>query len=700
MKYFYGVISKNQVDSIIEYSLKHSNVETTFIPSRRQIEYCGGYVNNWTTKDFSEYVKRQNPNINLERDHAGPGQGFNDDDGFESLKEDCKYFDIIHIDPWKKFPALDDGIKWTIDMIKFCYNLNQNIIYEIGTEEDIRPFTICELEDIIISIKHGIDEEIFRKIKYCVVQCGNSLCNGKNSGIFDKSRLSEMITLVNKYNLISKEHNGDWISTEIIKQKKLTGLECINIAPEFGTIESKVILDSIKTNTSHYEKIYDLCYKSEKWKKWVNSDFDFEKQKDELILITCHYIYNIDVFKEIKKCYNGIDLKIKNIITNKLSLLNFIYEIREKCIFCYSHDIKTILEEEYLSSLSLGMTTKDQESYFMPYNVQICNECNSLQNKYIGDLSIIYGKNHVDDYGLIKSNKHELFCKFICENKNINGIIEIGSCNGVLANKILEKNDVEYNIIEPSFIGDKTGLNIIEDYFENVDLINIKANALIMSDVFEHFYNPIDILNKILKSENINYVYLSHPDFDYSIKNLMFTNLNCEHTFLIEHQFLFNLFKKYGFSLSKKYDYENYSLFLEFTRNDNIIHSTKDKIINYNLFNNIKNYFDKINGIVNKINDYMNTNLNKKIYIWPTSVHSVTLFTMGLYYKKLAGILDNSPNKIGKYNYGYNLLCSSLDGLLKSNEDNVTILISGAGNYIKELDLTNTKIEIIFINEL
>jgi hypothetical protein len=35
-----------------------------------------------------------------------------------------------------------------------------------------------------------------------------------------------------------------------------------------------------------------------------------------------------------------------------------------------------------------------------------------------------------------------------------------------------------------------------------------------------------------------------------------------------------------------------------------------------------------------------------------------------------------------------------------SNEDNVTILISGAGNYIKELDLTNTKIEIIFINDL
>jgi hypothetical protein len=69
-------------------------------------------------------------------------------------------------------------------------------------------------------------------------------------------------------------------------------------------------------------------------------------------------------------------------------------------------------------------------------------------------------------------------------------------------------------------------------------------------------------------------------------------------------------------------------------------------------------------------------------------------------YKKLSGVLDNSPNKIGKYIYGYNLLCSSLNELLKSTEKYICVFISGAGNYIKELDLTNTNIEIIFINEL
>ena len=74
-----------------------------------------------------------------------------------------------------------------------------------------------------------------------------------------------------------------------------------------------------------------------------------------------------------------------------------------------------------MSSLSLGMyNDNNKENYFMPYNVLICNECNSAQNKYIGDLSIIYNTNHVDNYGSTKNKKHELFSNFISKNKNIN----------------------------------------------------------------------------------------------------------------------------------------------------------------------------------------------------------------------------------------------------------------------------------------
>jgi hypothetical protein len=69
---------------------------------------------------------------------------------------------------------------------------------------------------------------------------------------------------------------------------------------------------------------------------------------------------------------------------------------------------------------------------------------------------------------------------------------------------------------------------------------------------------------------------------------------------------------------------------------------------------------------------------------------------MGLNYKRLSGILDNSPNKIGKYLYGYNLLCYSFDELVKTENNNISIIMGGAGKYLDELDIVNSKINFIF----
>jgi hypothetical protein len=172
-------MSKNVVDTIIKYSIDNNSTDITFIPSRRQIEYNGGYSNKWNTKNFVEYVKTYNKNILIERDHGGPDQGLYDDDGFVSLKEDALYMDIIHIDPWKKYSEIEQGIEYTVKMINYCYNINPKLYYEIGTEENIRPFTIEELEYIIVNLKNLLKPEIFDKIKYLVIQCGTKLLEKK-----------------------------------------------------------------------------------------------------------------------------------------------------------------------------------------------------------------------------------------------------------------------------------------------------------------------------------------------------------------------------------------------------------------------------------------------------------------------------------------------------------------------------------------
>ena len=214
VKYFIGPMSKNIVDAIVEFCANTGNT-IAFIPSRRQVEWDGGYVNNWTTEEFSKYVTT----LPLQRDHSGPGQGNNDDDGLESLAHDAKYFQLIHIDPWKKYPGYVDGLEQTIKMIKFALEINPQLIFEVGTEEAIRPFEADELNQLVIDLWAALPKETYKQIKYLVIQSGTSLKGTNQTGNYDAERLKEMVKVAQRHDLISKEHNGDYIPVEIIKEK-------------------------------------------------------------------------------------------------------------------------------------------------------------------------------------------------------------------------------------------------------------------------------------------------------------------------------------------------------------------------------------------------------------------------------------------------------------------------------------------------
>ncbi len=81
---FVGPMSKEIVDVVVDYT-DSRNRTMGLIPSRRQIENTGGYVNNWTTDNFVNYVQEKTENVILVRDHGGPLQGENEDNGVDSL---------------------------------------------------------------------------------------------------------------------------------------------------------------------------------------------------------------------------------------------------------------------------------------------------------------------------------------------------------------------------------------------------------------------------------------------------------------------------------------------------------------------------------------------------------------------------------------------------------------------------------------
>jgi len=322
-KFFLGPMTLNAVDAVIEIS-NEFNTELGLIPSRRQVDYNRGYVNNWNTDEFCGYVKSKTKNILIVRDHSGPLQGATDDDGIESLRVDCKpgNMDVIHIDPWKAFQSFNEGVDKTIEHINFCHSLNDKIIFEVNTEEAIRKTNAKELKKLMEILFKELSSEAFNRIKYLVIQSGTALKETKNIGTYDKQRLLDMIKIAKDYGLHSKEHNGDYLEKDIVREKFSLGLNCINIAPEIGQMETLFLLNKMKNISKEFvEEFFNICYESKKWCKWVSKDFMPFENKEELIKIAGHYVLSEPNFLNLKGKIDTNDEEIKFHIKNKIKEL-------------------------------------------------------------------------------------------------------------------------------------------------------------------------------------------------------------------------------------------------------------------------------------------------------------------------------------------------------------------------------------------
>ena len=153
-------MSKNCIDETINIS-QACKFPIFLIASRRQIETMelgNGYVENFSTEEYSKYVNLKKPkNIYLCRDHGGPYQGAIELSKKISLKkaiENAKIsykadiinnFKVIHIDT--SVYSHNKNNKWNnnksleilFELYEYCYSISRkhkkDIVFEIGTEE-------------------------------------------------------------------------------------------------------------------------------------------------------------------------------------------------------------------------------------------------------------------------------------------------------------------------------------------------------------------------------------------------------------------------------------------------------------------------------------------------------------------------------------------------------------------------------------
>jgi len=328
-----GPMSKNCVDTTIEVANKH-DVPLMMIASRRQIEcneFGGGYVNNWSTEEFAKYVEKNDTkgNIILCRDHGGPFQGKDEKEiGFEKTMENAKKsflvdiksnFKIIHIDPSEFLDgkcSVKEMLPIIFELYEFCYSAAKNNEKEIFIEisigrEDGGIHRYKDVEHAILNIESFCNTKKLPLPLFIVIRTGNHVMETRNIGTFeeivkgkrkdDEENIRRIIKLCNQKNIMIKEHNADYISDDALRFHRDLGIHAINVAPEFGVIETKAILQWFEENSLDKEKkqFLDISFQSGKWRKWIIPESqitDYEKS-----VISGHYVYSDSRITDIMK---------------------------------------------------------------------------------------------------------------------------------------------------------------------------------------------------------------------------------------------------------------------------------------------------------------------------------------------------------------------------------------------------------------
>jgi len=320
-----GPMSVNCVDASIELANEHNQI-IMLIASRRQIDsadFGGGYVNNWTTDEFAQYVnnKDKKGKIILARDHGGPWQNpieIEKNYGLQQAMDSAKLSYSKDIDAgFHGKPDLDEILDRIYELYEFCWSyaqrLGRKLIFEIGTEEQSGSTnTIDELDYTLSSITTFCRINKIPPPSFVVMQTGTRVMETQNLGSYDSPirvageippeiQIPQMVELCNQYGIYMKVHNTDYLSDEALKWYPRLGLHSANVAPEFGVAETRALISILEENnlSNLSEQFLELAFLSNKWEKWMLKD---TKASDrEKSIIAGHYVFATEACAEIVK---------------------------------------------------------------------------------------------------------------------------------------------------------------------------------------------------------------------------------------------------------------------------------------------------------------------------------------------------------------------------------------------------------------
>ena len=352
-----GPMSKPLLKATLELA-KEKDFPIMLIGSRNQVdsdEFGHGYVRGWDQDRFVADVKEVEEEIGFDglcylcRDHGGPWQRDEERKAklpveeamarcIRSYKHDMEAgFDLLHIDPTKD-PEFAMGtvpfelvINRTVEIIEELEKFRiekglPEIGYEAGTEETNGGLTSVDaFSSFIDTLVERLAEKGIKAPEFVVGQTGTLTRLTENVGNFNRENAALLSTNAAKHGVGVKEHNGDYLSDKILLEHPVLGITAMNVAPEFGVVETRAYLELAATEKRIYgeDKASNVVAEmskdavaGERWRKWVVGDMatasveDVLKDEELTAMITdiCgHYTYETPAVKaEIEKMLSNL----------------------------------------------------------------------------------------------------------------------------------------------------------------------------------------------------------------------------------------------------------------------------------------------------------------------------------------------------------------------------------------------------------
>ena len=294
-----GPMSSEVIEAVFRYSHFHRK-PLMLISSKSQIDYKGGYVNNWTTAQYMEFVRAmrvQYPNalVKICRDHCGPGFNKVHDisDTYATIEDDIRNgFDLIHIDFCHFQGSSSERLEAQKKAILHCYELKPDIQLEIGTDENAGTnYSLPNLAEWEREIDFF---QSFSKPEFYVVQTGSLVREINQIGNFNRGFVEKVSAMLKRKNLKLKEHNADYLSKDDIAMRRGI-VDAQNIAPQLGVIQTALTIEKCLVYGISIDTFVELVHAGGKWEKWMQKNGPENKMLT--VMIAGHYHFTSPEYK-------------------------------------------------------------------------------------------------------------------------------------------------------------------------------------------------------------------------------------------------------------------------------------------------------------------------------------------------------------------------------------------------------------------